>query len=75
MTTSHPLHQEGLQLARSYLKNEREMVRVLQEMQKIDLFRKLGFSGPYRYVEKSWGLGEEHAKLIVGVANLCAKVP
>lgn len=73
--TSHPLHLRGLKVVGEYLKNERELLLILQEMAKKDLFRAWGFSGAYQYVVEMWKLSPDSAILLVNVANLCIKAP
>ncbi len=73
--TEHPLHTKALSLSKTYLQTERELIKVLQEIERSDLFKTMGYTSLYDYCLKGLSLSEHQSNAFVTVSRKCTAVP
>ncbi len=71
----HPLHTKALELSRSYLSTEKELVVVLQSIERERVYRTLGFNSLFQYCTVSLGLSESQSYAFISVSRKCSSTP
>lgn len=72
---THVLHQSAMQLAKQYLQCERELLRVLQDIDDKRLFIDWGYSSLFDYCRQALKLSESQSYNFVAVSRRCLEVP
>jgi 5-methylcytosine-specific restriction endonuclease McrA len=75
MLIDHPLHQEAIQLAQEFTRVESKLVDVIQRIDKEKLFRQMGYTSLFEYVNKGLKLSESVAYGLITVARKSIEVP
>lgn len=70
-----PLHQRALECAKRYKRGEKELIDVLQEIDKSREYFALGCSSLFRYCTEKLGLGEDETFRLTRVARKAVEVP
>ncbi len=72
---THVLHQSAVELSKKYLQCERDLVQVLQEIQRNYFYIQWGYSSLYDYCRKALLLSEAQAYNFVSVSRRCNEIP
>lgn len=73
--SAHELHEKATRLANSYLSMEKELIEVLQSIDKKRIFVALGYPSLFVYCTKALSLSEAQAYAFISVSRKCTEVP
>jgi 5-methylcytosine-specific restriction endonuclease McrA len=69
------LHEKALQITKSYLKAESDLISVLQEIDDCRGYREIGFKSLFEYATQSLGLSESVSYNLITIARKSKEVP
>lgn len=72
---SHPLHVKAVELSSRILSTEKELVLVLQEIEKERVYRLLGFNSLFQYCVLALKLSESQSYALISVSRKCSVTP
>ena len=72
---ANELHDRAVQLAKEYLKTEKDLVSILTLMQERGLFIGLGYTGVFNYCLKGLGLSESQSGYFASITRRVKEVP
>ncbi len=71
----HPLHLKAVDLSKTFLTTEKELVVTLQEVEKEKVFLLMGYPSMHSYCTLALGLSDSQAYTFVSVSRTCVKAP
>lgn len=69
------LHERALELVRNFKRDEGELISLLQAIDEMKGFRRIGYTSLYQYAVSALKLGESHAYALITVSRKSKLIP